>query len=136
MVSKKIHFRATRKTSVSSTYINKSSKKFNILVNGISFNEYFKSTVTSIFLLDKLKTIIDKDYNFEFIVSVCGSGIKSQLTSVISSICKCIIDNSDNPEEIKNKFKKANLLISDSRRHQRYTPGKTGRRKGEPHNKR
>ena len=104
--------------------------KQSLLVNNKEFSKYFASVMEN----TKIQELVDKIGRSIF-VKVAGSGIRSQFQAVFSVLSKFLLASSTELEASFIELLKRKSQ-HDSRRHERYKPGLSGRRKSPPYNKR
>ncbi len=119
-----IHAVGRRKTSVARIYL--STGKGKILVNGVDFNEYFKTVITRESVEEPFK-VTDTLGKFDVKVNVQGGGPTGQAEAVRLAIARALVITDE--EAYKDNLKKNGLLKRDPRMVERKKPGQPKARK-------
>ena len=118
-----IHAIGRRKAAVARVYLSKG--KWNILVNGKDFKDYFPTTSLQYKILQPFK-ITDNLGKFNLSVNVYGGGITGQVEAIRLAISRALSEMSD---ENKSALKKLGLLTRDPRMVERKKFGQKKARK-------
>jgi len=123
-----------RKTSIARVYLRPGNGSITLIVNKTPriFDEYFAHKVQKL-VIHKPLTISNTQNNFDFLISVQGGGVNSQVDAIRLGIARALIEY--NPE-LRPVLKKAKLLTRDSREKERRKYGLLKARKAPQYHKR
>lgn len=120
-----------RKTSTSRVYLKKGSGE--IVVNGISFNEYFYGNLDFKFLIRKPLQIFNKENYYDIFVTTKGGGFTGQMEATRLAISRALLEIDP---DCKSTLKNFSFLTRDSRSKERKKYGLKAARKATQFSKR
>jgi len=124
-LTSKIQYYGTgrRKTSVARVFLRPGNGK--IIVNHISYEDYFKTQTQKSMLRQPLLLTNNQD-QFDLYVTVSGGGLMGQAVAVRHGVARALVDSNS---ELRLKLKQAKYLTRDPRQKERKKYGQPGARR-------